>query len=151
MPTVCKSVIVARPAGAMYALVDECERYPEFLPWCAGAKVHDRTADTSQATLEIDYHGLKSRITTLNRNSPPERIDLDFIEGPFHQFKGHWRFVPLGDAGCRVEFALDYGFSSHAMEALLGPVFGHIVETLVDRFVERAERTVPDSAAGTAP
>jgi len=129
----------------MYALVDDCERYPEFLPWCAGATVHDRTADTSQATLEIDYHGLESRITTLNRNSPPERIDLDFIEGPFDQFKGHWRFVPLGDAGCRVEFALDYSFSSHAMEALLGPVFGHIIETLVDRFVERAERGVSGS------
>ena len=151
MPTVHKSVIVARPASAMFALVDDCERYPEFLPWCAGATVHDRTADTSQATLEIDYHGLKSRITTLNRNSPPERIDLDFVEGPFQQFHGHWRFVRLGEEGCRVEFSLDYAFSNRPMEAALGPVFGHIIETLVDRFVERAERVMPDSAAGTAP
>jgi ribosome-associated toxin RatA of RatAB toxin-antitoxin module len=99
MKIVRQSVIVARPAGAMFALVDDCERYPEFLPWCAGAEVH----------------------------------------GPFHVFKGHWRFVPMGETGCRIEFALEYGFSSRALENVLGPVFGHIVETLVDRFVERAE------------
>jgi ribosome-associated toxin RatA of RatAB toxin-antitoxin module len=66
-------------------------------------------------------------------------MDLEFLEGPFDRFQGHWRFVPLGDAGCRVEFALDYSFANAAMDALLGPVFGHIIETLVDRFVARAE------------
>ena len=139
MQTVQKSVIVARPAARMYALVDDCERYPEFLPWCAGAVVHERTPQGSLATLEIDYHGLKSRISTRNRNEPPEFIHLEFVEGPFEKFKGHWHFIPLGEEGCRVEFALDYSFSSRAMEAVLGPVFGHIIETLVDRFVERAQ------------
>ena len=124
----------------MFALVEACERYPEFLPWCAGAQVHERTPELTRATLLIDYHGLKSSITTLNRKSAPGAIDLEFVEGPFEQFRGHWRFAPLGDEGCRVDFALDYGFSSAAMETLLGPMFGHIIETLVDRFVARAEK-----------
>jgi ribosome-associated toxin RatA of RatAB toxin-antitoxin module len=149
MQTVQKSVIVARPAHAMYALVDDCERYPEFLPWCAGAVVSERTTETSLATLEIDYHGLRSRISTRNRNEPPDFIHLEFVEGPFEHFKGHWHFVPLGDEGCRVEFSLDYSFASRTMEAVLGPVFGHIIETLVDRFVERAQ-SLPGPAAATA-
>ena len=139
MKTVRQSVILARPAEAMFALVDDCERYPEFLPWCAGAEVHDRTPESARATLHIDYHGLKSHVSTLNRMAAPHSIDLEFVDGPFHVFKGHWRFVPMGETGCRVEFALEYGFSSRALEKVLGPVFGHIVETLVDRFVERAE------------
>lgn len=139
MQTVRKSVIVTRPAEAMFALVDECERYPEFLPWCSGVVVHERTPREVKATLQIDYRGLRSRITTLNHNSPPHGIDLDFVEGPFERFKGHWQFVPLGAEGCRVEFTLDYAFSSGALETLLAPVFGHIMETLVDRFVERAQ------------
>ena len=143
MHTVRKSVIVARPASALFALVDDCERYPEFLPWCAAAVVHERTPELTRASLDIDYHGLKSRISTVNHLYPPERIELGFVAGPFDQFKGHWQFVPLGEAGCRVEFALDYGFSNGAIEKLLGPVFGHIMETLVDRFVERAEREAP--------
>jgi ribosome-associated toxin RatA of RatAB toxin-antitoxin module len=139
MPTVRKSVIVARPASAMFALVEDCERYPEFLPWCADACVHERTALHTRATLEIDYHGLKSHVTTINHLSPPERIELEFVEGPFETFRGRWRFVPLADDGCRVEFELDYAFSTKTMEVLVGPMFGHIIDTLVDRFVQRAE------------
>jgi ribosome-associated toxin RatA of RatAB toxin-antitoxin module len=139
MQTVRKSVIVTRPAAAMFALVDECERYPEFLPWCAKAVVHERSAECVRATLEIDYHGLRSTISTVNRMSRNESIDLEFVDGPFDRFKGRWRFVPLGETGCRVEFALDFQLASGAAEALMGPVFGNIMETLVDRFVERAQ------------
>ena len=141
MPTVLKSVHVQRPAAAMFALVDDVERYPAFLPWCSKTVVHERTPEVTRASLDIDYHGLTSRITTLNRKHPPGRMDLEFVEGPFDKFKGQWRFKALGESGCRVEFALDYAFSNPAMEALLGPVFGHIMETLVDRFVARAEKS----------
>jgi|SRR6185437_3107354 len=139
MPTVRKSVIVDRPAATMFALVDDVERYPEFLPWCSGTQVFERTAQATVARLDIDYHGLTSYIQTRNVKQPPNRMSLEFVEGPFERFKGNWRFTPLGEDGCRVEFALDYAFSSVAFEAVLGPVFGHIIETLVDRFVQRAE------------
>jgi len=139
MKTVRQSVIVARPAGEMFRLVDEAERYPEFLPWCSAAEIHERTPERTRATLEIEYRGLKSRITTLNRNVPTESIDLELVEGPFERFLGHWRFVPLGTEGCRVEFTLEYAFSSGSLETLLAPVFGYVTETLVDHFVKRAE------------
>lgn len=141
MPTVLKSVLVNHRAETMYALVEDVERYPEFLPWCSGAEVLERTAGITRARIGIDYHGLTSHISTLNRKEAPGRMDLEFVEGPFDEFKGHWRFVPLGEQGCRVEFALDYAFSNAAMAALLGPVFGHIIETLVERFVARADKT----------
>ena len=139
MKTVRQSVIVARPAEAMFHLVDEAERYPEFLPWCSAAEVHERTPERTRATLEIDYRGLKSRITTVNRNVPHDSIDLELVEGPFERFLGHWRFAALGTEGCRVEFTLEYAFSSGALESLLAPVFGYVTETLVDHFVKRAE------------
>ncbi len=140
MATVRKSVIVDRPATTMFDLVDDVESYPQFLPWCAGTEVYERTEQVTVARLDIDYHGLTSHIATRNLKRRPEGMVLEFVEGPFDRFKGHWHFVALGDEGCRVEFALDYAFSSLAFEALLGPVFGHIAETLVERFVERAEK-----------
>lgn len=141
MPTVRKSVIVGRPAEVLFALVDDVERYPQFLPWCAGTEVIERSGDTTHARIDVDYHGLKSHIATVNRKQAPEWMHLEFSHGPFERFRGHWRFQPLGDDGCRVEFALDYALDSAVLEALLGPVFAHITETLVDRFVERAEAT----------
>lgn len=143
MATVRKSVIVDRPASTMFALVDDVESYPDFLPWCAATRVFERTREVTLARLDVDYHGLTTHIETRNVKHPPGRMALEFVEGPFERFKGQWRFVELGARGCRVEFALDYAFSSVALEALLGPVFGHIAETMVDSFVARAESIPP--------
>lgn len=139
MPTVRKSVIIPRSCATMFALVDDVERYPEFLPWCPATRLLERSAEVTRARLEVDYHGLKSHIETLNRKRPPESMELEFVDGPFQEFSGLWSFTALGDEGCRVEFALDYAFSSRVLEATLGPVFGHIMETLVESFVVRAE------------
>ena len=54
MPTVRKSVIVERPAAAMFALVDDVESYPEFLPWCAGTHVYERTDNTYTSVIEVN-------------------------------------------------------------------------------------------------
>jgi ribosome-associated toxin RatA of RatAB toxin-antitoxin module len=139
MPSVRRSVIVGRTAPTMFALVDGVEDYPQFLPWCAAAEVYERTPELTRARLDIDYHGLTTSIGTRNVKRPPGAMALELEEGPFDRFSGEWRFVPLGDGGCRVELAVDYAFSNAAVSIALGPVFGSIVETLVDRFVERAE------------
>ena len=139
MPTVRKSVIVARPRQVLFDLVDGVERYQEFLPWCSRSEVLERDAAVTRARIHIDYHGLTSFIETRNNKRAPEAIDLAFVDGPFREFQGRWEFTALGPDGCRVELALDYAFTNVAMEAVLGPVFGHIIETLVDRFVARAE------------
>jgi ribosome-associated toxin RatA of RatAB toxin-antitoxin module len=139
MPTVRKSVIVAAPCERLFGLVDAVERYPEFLPWCSGAEVYERDEHVTRARICIDYHGLESHIETRNEKQAPGRIALEFVDGPFQEFHGAWTFTALGAEGCRAEFALDYAFASRALEGLVGPVFGHIVETLVDRFVARAE------------
>jgi ribosome-associated toxin RatA of RatAB toxin-antitoxin module len=139
MPTVRKSVIVPHSCEAMFDLVDAAERYPEFLPWCSGTEVFERTDEITRARLDIDYHGLRSHVSTLNRKQRPGKMALEFVDGPFEQFRGQWRFTALGAQGCRVELDLEYTFANGALEALLAPVFGHIMDTLVDRFVERAE------------
>jgi len=139
MTNVVKTVLVSRPAAEVFALVDDCERYPEFLPWCSAARVFERTGELTRARLDIDYHGVTSHITTVNRRHPPDRIDLEFSDGPFENFRGHWRFTPLGESGCRVEFEVEYELANAALAGVLRPVFGHIIETLVDRFVARAE------------
>ena len=139
MPTVRKSAIVPISCKAMFALVEDIESYPEFLPWCSGTEVFERGAKITRARLDVSYHGLKTHVSTLNRKHAPGRIELEFEDGPFERFGGAWRFTPLGDEGCKVELALDYEFSSTALAALLGPLFGNIADTMVESFVRRAE------------
>ena len=138
MQTVRKSVIVPHACRAMFDLVERCERYPEFLPWCRGAEVVERTDKVTVARLDIDYRGLRTHITTRNLKAAPRRITLELLEGPFRSLQGEWKFTALGDEGCRVALSLDYDLQSGTLDRLLAPVFGHIAETMVERFVERA-------------
>jgi len=139
MATVRKSAIVSSSCEAMFALVEDIESYPGFLPWCSGTEVFERRPGITRARLDVSYHGLRTHITTLNRKYAPERIELEFEDGPFERFGGEWRFAPLGAEGCKVELALDYEFSSKALAKLLGPLFGNIADTMVESFVQRAQ------------
>ncbi|HEY2630016.1 MAG TPA: type II toxin-antitoxin system RatA family toxin [Usitatibacter sp.] len=139
MTTVLKSVLVPHSAATMFALVDDVERYPEFLPWCPSTQLIERTEEVTRARIDIGYHGVKSHISTVNRKQAPEQMDLALVDGPFENFRGQWRFVPLGDAGCRVELSIDYSLSGSAINVVLRPVLANVLETLVDRFVARAQ------------
>ena len=138
MPTARKSALVPQSCATLFELVDDVERYPEFLPWCASAEVLERDARTTRARIDVDYHGLKSHVTTRNAKEAPHRMTLELEEGPFERFSGEWTFRSLGERGCRVEFALEYEAERGAVAVLLEGVFGYIASTIVDRFVERA-------------
>jgi len=122
----------------MYALVEDIEAYPQFLPWCAAAEVHERQPGRTRATLAIGVAGLRHNFTTLNENRPGEAIEMRLVEGPFRRFAGEWRFVPLGPHACRIEFTLQYEFSSRSLRILLSPLFDGIADSMVDAFVRRA-------------
>jgi ribosome-associated toxin RatA of RatAB toxin-antitoxin module len=140
MPEVSKTVIVPYTPEQMFALVDGVERYPEFLPWCTGSKVSLRDAAVTCATLHVGFRGVKQCFSTENHNTPPQHIAMHLIDGPFRSLNGRWRFNDLGGKGCKIEFSLAYEFSSRILGKLVGPVFGHIADTMVEAFVKRAER-----------
>jgi len=138
MAVVEKSVLIAHSAAHMFNLVDRVEDYPQFLPWCGGTALIERTETRTVARIDIHYHGLKTHFSTENTNVPPHRIDIALREGPFKCLEGGWRFIALGESACKIEFRLRYEFSSRLLEAAVGPVFGHIAESFIESFVKRA-------------
>ena len=139
MKQIARSAIVEHSAAEMYRLVEDIEAYPTFLPWCAAAQVHERTTDATKATLTVTAAGLRHSFTTRNENQPGESIDMHLVQGPFRRFSGQWRFVPLGEHASRIEFVLQYEFSSRTLGRLLAPLFDRIADTMVDAFVRRAQ------------
>ncbi len=134
-----KSALVGHSAEEMFDLIEAAEHYPAFLPWCAAAAILHRDDSVVVARIGIDYHGVRLSIVTRNPKRRPEWMAIDLEQGPFSRFHGDWRVKPLGEAGCKVEFALRYDFSTAAMSRLAGPVFDRIANTLVDAFVQRAD------------
>lgn len=139
MALVEKSVLVPYSAEQMFNLVDRVGEYPQFLPWCGGAGVSEPDGTTVHATVHINYHHIRQSFTTRNERTPPHRIGLTLLDGPFRHLDGDWRFIPLNPSACKIEFRLHYEFSSKLLEKLVGPVFHYIANNFVDAFIRRAE------------
>jgi ribosome-associated toxin RatA of RatAB toxin-antitoxin module len=140
MREVNRSVLVEFTPAQMFALVDAVEDYPGFLPWCGGTTLRHRDAETTRATIQINYHGIRQSFTTENVKRAPHEMLIRLVEGPFRSLDGSWRFGDLAGRGCKIEFTLRYEFASRILEKLVGPVFQRIADTLVEAFVQRASR-----------
>jgi ribosome-associated toxin RatA of RatAB toxin-antitoxin module len=150
MPSIEKSVLVRHPAADLFALVADIASYPQFLPWCSGARVLSREGESVTAALDIAFHGIRQSFTTVNLQHPVDRIDLKLVEGPFSSLDGAWRFTPLADDACKVALTLDYDFSNFLLQKLVGPVFHQIATTMIDSFVKRADELAARQATGAA-
>ena len=137
MKRISRSAIVEHSAEQMFALVDDIEAYPRFLPWCRAAKVAGRTAESVEATLSVGMRGLRQTFSTRNELRPPEAMDMRLVKGPFRHFAAAWRFKPLSGEACSVEFSLEYEMAG-PLAKMLGPLFDHIADTMVDAFTRRA-------------
>jgi ribosome-associated toxin RatA of RatAB toxin-antitoxin module len=135
-----KSILVPHPAERMFDLIEAAERYPAFLPWCAGATILERDEGVVRAIITIDWRGVRFSLRIRNPKRRPEWMAIHLEDGPFRRFDGEWTLRPLSAAGCRIDFRLGYDFDSAVMRRLARPVFDRITDSLVDAFVARADR-----------
>ena len=140
MPLVEKSVLIERSAQQMFDLVEDIESYPQFLPWCSGTRIDFRDERRTVATLHINFHSVKAHFTTENAKENPAWMTMKLVDGPFRRLEGIWRFKPLTENACKVEFQLSYEFSNRLFEKIIGPVFSQIANTFVEAFVKRAQQ-----------
>lgn len=138
MREVKRSALVAEPPARMYRLINDIERYPEFVPWCTAARIDSRADREVVATLTIKRGPLRADITTRNLLEPDRRVLMQFVSGPFRVLEGLWTLTPLGDMGCRVEFEMRFEFANRVAGALFEPLFEDTAASLVDAFVKRA-------------
>ena len=138
MQSVRRSALVSYHAAEMFALVNDIESYPQFLPWCGATQVLSRDVDEVRATIEIVKSGIHKSFTTSNRLQPNQMIEIRLLDGPFRHLEGCWRFESLNDNACKISLNLEFEFSSKMLGLMIGPVFSQITNSLVDAFCARA-------------
>ena len=95
MSTVNRSALVPYSAAQMYALVNDIETYPEFVPWCSKSAVKIISNTEKEATLFFARNPIKTSFTTKNTLTPNQLIDMQLVDGPFSRLQGVWRFVDI--------------------------------------------------------
>ncbi len=142
MPTHTETRELPYTAQQMYDLVADVSSYPEFLPWCAAARVRKKTQLEDHEIIEVDLvisfkvfrERFGSRVTLW-----PEKmkIDTEYIDGPFRYMESTWRFEDV-DGGCEVNFFVDFEFRNRVLQGVIGVVFNDAMQRIVRAFERRA-------------
>ncbi len=143
MPTHSEKRQMPYKAEQMYDLVADIAKYPEFLPWCTGARIRsEREIDGSSvvdADLIISFKMFRERFTSRVTLHPEDhKIEVEYLDGPFKYLINYWHFVP-SETGCTADFHVDFEFKSKVLQALIGVVFGEAMRRIVKAFEDRAK------------
>jgi len=142
VPTHAEKKRLPYTPAEMFDLVADIETYPEFLPWCVGTRIRSRDGNLVVADMNIGYKMFRESFTSRVTLSKPDRIDVEYSDGPFKYLHNHWIFEPDGpgnDQGTCIDFFVDFEFKSRILQAMIGVVFGEAVRIMVNAFERRAE------------
>jgi len=135
-------------ATQIWDLVADVARYPEFLPWTAAARIRSRSplpgrgagAELMEADLVISFKVFRERFGSRVRLIPAEnRIETDYLDGPFRYLHSWWQIDPDPAGGCQVRFEVDFEFRNRVLQAVIGLVFDEAMRRIVGAFESRAE------------
>ena len=154
MPTHAESRAVDYTPEQLYDLVADMGRYPQFLPWCVGARVRSKSDTGAICDLTIGFGPFRESFTSRVTLDRPRRVTVAYEKGPFRYLNNHWTFAP-DPRGCKVDFFVDFEFRSRILQAAIGVVFHEAVRLMVNAFLTRARVVygppIPRPAAGTLP
>lgn len=137
MPTHAENRVVPYSPQQMYGLVADVGAYPQFLPWCIGARVRSQTDTEIVADLTIGFGPFRESFTSRVALEEPHSVKVKYEHGPFRYLNNNWMFDP-DPAGCRVRFFVDFEFRSRLLQSAIGVVFNEAVRRMVNAFLKRA-------------
>jgi coenzyme Q-binding protein COQ10 len=154
---------VRHSAGDMFDLVADMERYPEFVPLCQDMRVRRRVPESEGveivvAQMSVAYKLISQTFTsrvTLDRANL--QILVEYLEGPFSRMQNRWRFRPISEQSCEVEFFISYEFRSRTLAMLMGAMFETAFRRFSQAFEQRADQVygrkplTPSTGSAPAP
>jgi coenzyme Q-binding protein COQ10 len=149
MPTHAERRVLRYTPEQLFDLVADVRRYPEFLPWCVGARVLSRTETGLVADLTIGFKMFRETFRSQVALERPGHIHVRYLNGPFRYLNNHWRFHPHPQ-GTEVDFFVDFQFRSRLLQAVIGTVFEQAVRLMVRAFERRAMQLYGRDTAAAA-
>ncbi len=137
MPTYADRKLVGYRPEQLFDLVADVGKYPEFLPWCVGARVKSRTDQELVADLTIGFGPFRESFTSRVTLERPLRIRVSYENGPFRYLNNQWVFI-ADPNGVLVDFWVDFEFRSKLLQRAIGVVFNEAVRRMVGAFLKRA-------------
>ena len=123
-------------------MVLDIEKYPEFVPWCLGGKIHSKNDKGNTIEITADLTIGKSFFNETYKsfviyNKSEDSIHVTNIDGPLKHLENEWFFRQEGDAS-EVEFNVDFELKNKILNVLMIKSFDLGLKKIADAFEKRA-------------
>lgn len=126
-------------AEQMFDMVVDIARYPEFLPWVAALRVREDSPEAALADMVVGFKGLRESFSCRVHKHRPDKVVVDYIDGPMRHLQNEWHFTDRPEGGCRVDFMVDFAFRSTLFERMAGQMFDRALRKMIAAFEARAD------------
>jgi coenzyme Q-binding protein COQ10 len=138
MPSHQEKRILPYSAEQLFDLVMDIEKYPEFLPWCIGARINTRDKNEVNADVIIGYKMFRERFSSRVHFIRPNAIEVEYLKGPMRHLQNKWVFTNMRAGQCEVDFYVDFSLESKLFEKLVDQFFHKALVKMINAFETRA-------------
>jgi coenzyme Q-binding protein COQ10 len=122
----------------LFDMVADVASYDEFLPWVVAVRIRSSSEIETVADLVVGFNAFKERFTSRVVKERPDRICVDYVEGPLKYLHNEWKFERAAGGGTNLGFSVDFAFKSRLFEALAGQLFDRALRRMTGAFEQRA-------------
>ena len=123
-------------------MVLDIEKYPEFVPWCLGGKIHSKNEKGNVIEITADLTIGKSFFKETYKsfviyNKILNSIHVTSIEGPLKHLENKWFFTQKGK-NSEVEFHVDFELKNKILNMIMTKSFSIGLKKIAEAFEKRA-------------
>ena len=123
-------------------MVLDIEKYPEFVPWCIGAKIYTKNDKGDKIEITADLTIGKSFFKQTYKSfviydKSKDSIHVTNIYGPLKHLENKWFFRKI-DNNSEVEFHVDFELKNEIFNILMQKSFDIGLKKIADSFEKRS-------------
>tara|TARA_Y100000741_G_scaffold325289_1_gene276706 strand:- start:166 stop:603 length:438 start_codon:yes stop_codon:yes gene_type:complete len=143
MPKASVTRLINKKKNKLIDFVLDIDKYPEFIPFCLGSKVHERKESDNMILIVADLTIGKGPFTDTYKsdvkyNIAEDTIFVTNIDGPLNYLKNNWKFVEK-DNLTEVHFDVDFEIKNKFLNIVMTSSFQYGLDKIADAFQKRAE------------
>ena len=124
----------------LFGLASDVESYPDFLPWCKGVSIHERSKFHIIATLFVGVGPIEENFKSKVILNSPKNIKVCYQNGPFKYLYNTWKFEEISSELTEINFFVNFKFKSLILEITMGSFFRQATFQMVKAFESRAAK-----------
>ena len=143
MPKASVKKLIECKKEQLIDLVLDIEKYPEFVPFCADAKVYEKKEKSNLllivADLTIGKGPFKDTYKSdVKYNKGEDSIFVTNLDGPLKHLKNTWHFKKKNNM-TEVSFEVDFELKNEFLNIVMTKSFQFALDKIAEAFQKRAE------------